>query len=157
LEVKLPTHFEGTSEEELALNTYIKLTRATDTILTRLYPGGKLNGLTASQFGTLETLYHLGNMCQGEIGDKILKSSGNMTLVIDNLEKQGLVQRERDTNDRRQVNVSLTPKGKAIIEETFPVHLSEIVAQFSILSSKEQEALNYLLRKLGQQEKVDEA
>jgi CDP-glucose 4,6-dehydratase len=44
-------------------------------------------------------------MSQSEIGAKLLKSSGNVTLVVDNLEKRGLVRRERDSDDRRVVTV----------------------------------------------------
>lgn len=85
----MPTHYRGTTEEELALNTLIKLTRAADSVVNRLDSSGTRGCLTGTQFGVLETLFHLGPMCQGEVGDKLLKSSGNMTLVIDNLEKQG--------------------------------------------------------------------
>jgi MarR family 2-MHQ and catechol resistance regulon transcriptional repressor len=147
----MPTHYKGTPEEELALNTYIKLRRAMETLNGRLFPGGKFEGLTASQFGTLEVLYHLGAMCQGEIGNKILKSSGNMTMVIDNLEKRGLVKRERDDDDRRQVIVTLTEKGENIIVWAFEQHLAQIMDQFEVLSASEQQMLGKLLKKLGMQ------
>lgn len=145
----MPTHYKGTSKEQLALNTYIKLTRATDAVASHLFPGGKYHGLTVSQFGTLEALLHLGPMCQGVIGDKILKSSGNMTMVVDNLEKQGLVRRERDAEDRRQVIVHLTDKGEDMIGGLFSDHLSVIVDQFGQLTAEEQETLGDLLKKLG--------
>jgi len=147
----MPTHYKGTSEEELALNTYIKLTRAAESLSGRLFPGGKFAGLTISQFGTLEVLHHLGPMCQGEIGDKLLKSSGNMTMVVDNLEKRGLVRRERDADDRRQVIVRLTERGQQLIEQVFDQHLDRIMAQFDVLSASEQRTLGELLKKLGRQ------
>jgi MarR family 2-MHQ and catechol resistance regulon transcriptional repressor len=150
----MPTHYKGTPKEELALNTYIKLTRAMETMNARLFPGGKFAGLTGSQFGTLEVLHHLGPMCQGEIGSKILKSSGNMTMVIDNLEKRGLVKRARDEDDRRQVIVKLTEKGKQTIERVFAEHLDCIVGQFNVLSASEQQALGKLLKKLGMQVEI---
>lgn len=49
----------------------------------------------------LEALYHKGPLCKRDIAAKILKSTGNITLLIDNLEKNGLVRRERDNEDRR--------------------------------------------------------
>ena len=79
-----------------------------------------MGDLTESQFGTLEALYHLGPLCQGEIGQKILKSSGNMTMVVDNLEKRGLVQRQRSQQDRRQIEVSLTRPGPSIDQGYLP-------------------------------------
>ena len=70
-------------------------------------------GLTHGQFGTMEALFHLGPLCQRELGEKLLRSGGNLTMVIDNLEKKGWVRRERQPDDRRKVLVSLTPKGRA--------------------------------------------
>jgi MarR family 2-MHQ and catechol resistance regulon transcriptional repressor len=145
----MPTHFKGTPKQTLALNTFIKLTRSTDSLLARLAQRGTHEGLTVSQFGVLETLYHLGPMCQSDLGSKLLKSGGNITMVVDNLEKRGLVERHRDDDDRRFVTVSLTDAGKALIVEVFPVHLEAIVDELSVLSPEEQDALGRLCRKVG--------
>lgn len=149
----MPTHYAGTTEEVLALNTFIKLTRAVQSLEARLSQGGTTEHLTQTQFGVLETLYHLGPLCQGEISSKLLKSGGNITLVVDNLEKQGLVQRERDQHDRRTVTVSLTPAGRELISRAFPQHLAAIVKEMSILTAEEQETLGDLCRKLGKQQR----
>ncbi len=145
------THYQGSAEKVRSLNTYIKFSRAAESLSAHLKQHLNSHGLTESQFGTLETLYHLGSMCQGEIGGKILKSSGNMTMVIDNLEKQHLVRRERDPNDRRQYYIHLTSQGKELIEDVFPKHLEVITEAFSVLSAQEQEALSQLLKTLGTQ------
>jgi MarR family 2-MHQ and catechol resistance regulon transcriptional repressor len=91
-------------------------------------------------------------MCQTELGTKLLKSSGNITMVIDNLEKRGLVKRIRSLNDRRFIQISLTEPGKELIQQLFPGQLSAIVEEMSILTEQEQEALASLCRKLGRQE-----
>ncbi len=148
----MPTHYKGSPKEILALNTFIKLMRAADSIETRLAQHGCLEDLTPSQFGVLETLYHLGSMCQTELAHKILKTSGNMTMVIDNLEKQGLVARERDTADRRYITVHLTEKGRQKIEAVLPCQIKAIVEEFSILTAEEQETLGQLCKKLGKRE-----
>jgi MarR family 2-MHQ and catechol resistance regulon transcriptional repressor len=145
----MPTHYCGTREEELALNTFIKLTRATESLMARLAKHNAHPGLTVSQFGVLETLYHLGPMCQNELGGKLLKSGGNITLVIDNLEKHGLVHRERGIEDRRFINVSLTDAGRKLIAEVFPEQVKAITEEMSALSSDEQQELGDLCRKLG--------
>ncbi|MCK4897436.1 MAG: MarR family transcriptional regulator [Anaerolineales bacterium] len=145
----MPTHFKGTPQEVRALNTFIKLTRASDSLLARLSQRGTQGDLTPSQFAVLEVLYHLGPMCQSEIGAKLLKSSGNITLVIDNLEKHSLVRRARDQNDRRMIQVLLTDKGRALISQLFPGHLASIVDEMSVLEREEQETLGHLCRKLG--------
>ena len=91
-----------------ALNTYTKLMRAAESVTGRVHRVLAAPRLTISQFGVLEALYHKGPLCQRDIAAKILKSTGNITLVIDNLEKQGLVKRERTSEDRRYLTVKLT-------------------------------------------------
>ena len=145
----MPTHYKGSPEEELALDTYIKLTRSINALDARLSSHGELGDLTISQFGVLETLYHLGDLAQHEIGAKLLKSGGNMTLVIDNLEKHGLVQRERCKEDRRVIYVKLTEAGRSLIADIFPKQARAIVAEMSALNADEQVLLGKLCRKLG--------
>lgn len=146
----MPTHYKGSPQETLALNTFIKLTRSVESLTSRLSQRGTLGELTESQFGVLETLYHLGSMCQNQIAAKILKSSGNLTMVIDNLEKHGLVRRVRDLEDRRKVQVSLTDEGRQLIAEVFPEQAAAITEEMSALTPQEQETLGSLCRKLGQ-------
>jgi MarR family 2-MHQ and catechol resistance regulon transcriptional repressor len=145
----MPTKYEGTAREQLALNTFIKLQRAATTFQSVLTRKETIGPLTLSQFAVLEALYYNGPMCVGEIGNKVLKSDGNMTLVVDNLEKQGYVERNRDPNDRRLVRVYITESGKALIEAIMPDHVATIEEMLSVLSAEEQHRLGELCRKLG--------
>jgi len=99
------------TSQQRALKTYVKLMRAVAGVTEKMHRHLRDQGLTNSQFGVLEALLHLGPLCQREIGEKILKSGGNMTLVIDNLEKRSLVERVQDKQDRRYVKIHLTPQG----------------------------------------------
>lgn len=72
-----------------------------------------------------------------------------MTLVVDNLEKEGLVERIYNKEDRRTITVQLTSKGLTLFEEIFSQHAKHIEKLASILSEKEQEELAKLLKKLG--------
>ncbi len=148
----MPTHFQGSEEERRALNAFIKLTRAAEAINDYVNAHLREYKLTASQFGVLEVIYHLGPLQTGELGQKILKSSGNMTLVIDNLEKRGLVRRQQRADDRRCIEIHLTAAGQALIEEIMPSHVAGVVQTFSVLTSKEQQQLGTLCRRLGRQE-----
>ncbi len=134
---------------ERALNTYTKLMRAADSVTIRVGRAMSAAGLTISQFGVLEALLHKGPLCQRDIAAKILKSSGNITMVIDNLEKQGLVKRERTSLDRRYLTVSLTPRGDALILDVFARVEAAIVAEMGILAPDEQAVLGELCKKLG--------
>src|SRR5450432_865461 len=113
------TRHRGTLDEINALNAFIKLQRAAESVSVRVH-AILPEGLTTTQFGVLESLHHIGPLCQSELAEKLLKSGGNLTLVVDNLEKAGFVSRERDPADRRFVVVKLTEKGQGFIAALFP-------------------------------------
>lgn len=138
-----------TNLKNLALGTYTKLMRAAESATSRTSKVMTAAGLTISQFGVLEALYHKGPLCQRDIAAKILKSTGNITLVIDNLEKNGLVRRERDSEDRRFLTVHLTEAGTGLIAKVFADVEAAIVADFATLTAEEQETLGRLCKKLG--------
>jgi MarR family 2-MHQ and catechol resistance regulon transcriptional repressor len=142
------TRHRGSIEEINALNAFIKLQRASESISTRVHavlPAG----LTITQFGVLEAIHHIGPLCQGELAEKLLRSGGNLTLVVDNLEKAGYVARERDPADRRFVVVKLTDKGIQFISEIFPRVLKNVTREMSVLSSTELFDLCRLCKKVG--------
>jgi MarR family 2-MHQ and catechol resistance regulon transcriptional repressor len=145
----MPTHFKGTRQERDALNVYIKLLRSADSLTARLQPNLDRHGLTSSQFGVLEALLHLGPLPASVLAQKILRSSGNLTLVVRNLEKCGLVRRKRRTDDRRFFTIHLTPKGERLAQETFANHLKNLVHEVAVLTPAEQERLSELCKKLG--------
>jgi MarR family transcriptional regulator, 2-MHQ and catechol-resistance regulon repressor len=151
---QMSTHYRGTRAEQRALDAFIKLARASNRVAADLAETFTAAGLTESQFGVLEALLHLGPLHPRDLAGKLLCSTGNLTLVLDNLEKNGLVRRERGSGDRRFVTVHLTPKGQALIEELFPRHVAGVVARFGVLTAAEQEELGRLCCKLGLREKV---
>lgn len=145
------TAYTGAKEEVRALSTYVKLLRAAESLSARVHRHLAESGLSISQFGVLEALHHLGPLSQSEIAKKVLKSTGNMTMVIDNLEKSGLVKRERNEQDRRYYVVGLTTRGSARIKSIFPRHAAKIMDEMQVLSRAEQTALGSLCRRLGLQ------
>jgi MarR family 2-MHQ and catechol resistance regulon transcriptional repressor len=142
------THYQGSKAEIDALNAYIKLMRAAESVTTRAHTILPKD-ITLSQFSVLEALLHRGPLCQNEPAGKLLRSAGNITHIVDNLEKAGLVSRERDQADRRFITVSLTAKGQAIISELFPKIAASLAIEFSLLSSAEQFTLGWLCKKIG--------
>lgn len=143
------THFKGNKEELLALTSWIKLLRASDSVFKKIKPSMVVNNLTTTQFAVLEVLLHLGPISQKTIGQKLLRSSGNVVKVIDNLERDGLVLREQNKSDRRAYLIVLTEKGKRLINTIFPNHVDSIIEAFSILSKEEQTELSRLCKKIG--------
>jgi MarR family 2-MHQ and catechol resistance regulon transcriptional repressor len=143
------TKHRGTAAETRALDTYIKLRRAVNALSLREGEVMRRAGLTESQFDALEALFHLGPLCQRELAEKVLKSAGNMTTVVDNLERRGLVERRRDGSDRRIVTVHLTARGEALVREVSPGVVGALVGAFSGLTAKDQDQLAALCLRLG--------
>jgi MarR family transcriptional regulator, 2-MHQ and catechol-resistance regulon repressor len=142
-------HFHGTPRQERALSAYVKLLRASDTLHAEAMRSLADEGLSPSQFGVLEALYHIGPMCLTDLAHKILKTSGNLTLVVGNLEKRGLVTRQQQSHDRRFVSVAITEKGRKLMARIFPAHLEQIVEFMERLSPAQQDELGRLCRQLG--------
>ena len=146
----MPTRYQGTPREVLALDTIIKLTRSLNSVQSRLTPQLQRDfGITESQFGVLEALLHLGPMSLGQLCQKILRSGSNLTTIVDNLERDGLVTRVRDETDRRVQIAELTEKGRALISSAFPAHAARVTALRSTLTDEEQRELGRICRKLG--------
>lgn len=146
----MPTHHKGDANEVLALTTFIKLSRSISAVQGRLLPPLQREfGLTESQLAVLEALYHLGPLHQSQLCQKILRSGSNVTTVVDNLERDGMVRRERGEDDRRVQVVHLTEKGRTTIQQAFPVHAARVTQCFKGLTAEEQAELGRLCRKLG--------
>lgn len=143
------THHEGSDDEVRALDTYIKLMRCVAVLNSATQRWLAEHKLTTSQLGVLEALMHLGPMCQRDVGRKLLLSGGNITTVVNNLERRGLVQRIRSEEDRRFVRLELTPDGDHLIREVFPGHARNITELLGGLEPDEQEQLGTLCRTLG--------
>jgi MarR family transcriptional regulator, 2-MHQ and catechol-resistance regulon repressor len=145
----MPTHYRGSAQERAALDAYIKLMRAADSVTARLDPLMRAADLTVGQFGALEALLHRGPLCQRDLGRKLLRSGGNITVVVGNLARRGLVRRHRGPQDRRFVTVTLTDKGRRLIGGIFPRHVRHVVRELEALSPPEQAELGRLCRQLG--------
>jgi MarR family 2-MHQ and catechol resistance regulon transcriptional repressor len=145
----MPTHYQGAPEEVRALDALVKLTRATEAVNRRLDGLLAEANLTTSQFGVLEALLHLGPLCQKDLAAKLLKTDGNLTMVLGNLERRGLVVRQRDPADKRLMVANLTVAGRRLIRSLFPRHAANAAAAFAALTPAEQETLGKLTRKLG--------
>jgi len=107
-------------------------------------------GLSFPQFMVLEALMHKDEMCIGDIKDTILSSNGTIPVIIQNLEKQGLLKRRKDQTDRRKSMISLTAQGRQIIEKIVPENENMYRARFQIWSKEEKRTLIQLLNRYHQ-------
>lgn len=135
--------------EDPALRSWIVLARAYHTIVHAVTRDVSRYRLTLGQFAVMEALYHKGPLPLGQIGTLLLVTAGNITYVVDQLERRGLVRRERRHGDRRVVYAALTAKGRAEIDGIFPEHTRFVATIFDTLSPEEQAQMRRLLKKLG--------
>jgi MarR family transcriptional regulator, 2-MHQ and catechol-resistance regulon repressor len=134
---------------DLALSLWVKLARASATFGRLTGKDIERYGLTQPQFGVVELLGHLGPVTIGEVTKKMLVTGGCVTVILDNLEKEGLVERMRSTEDRRVIKVQLTAKGQSLFKNIFGQHAERVSQLASVLTEGEQNQLSDLLKKLG--------
>lgn len=103
--------------------------------------------MTPTQFSVLETLYSKGNLRIQDLIDKMLATSGNMTVVIKNMIRDGWIFRTCDPSDRRSFLVGLTPEGRSKIEAVLPEHIQNIQQGLRILTEQDKEDLIRILKK----------
>jgi MarR family 2-MHQ and catechol resistance regulon transcriptional repressor len=132
-----------------SLDLFIALSRATQWVNAHVDRDIRNNGFNRSEFGVLELLYHRGPQPLQQIGEKVLMSSGNITYVVDKLEKKQMVRRRASTEDRRLIYAELTEQGKQFVEEVFPGHIAVIEHALDGLSTEEKQSASKLLKKLG--------
>lgn len=107
----------------------------------------KKHQLTPTQFSVLETLYSKGDLRIQDLIESILATSGNMTVVIRNMVRDGWITRETDPEDRRAYLVSITDAGRKKIEEALPDHIKNIQRLMQVFNTGEQAELQELLKK----------
>ena len=137
------------NENSINLKLVIAISRTQTAFTRRLQNYLNSFGLTIAQFGVLEALYHIGPMSIGALIEKNLSSSGNMTVVIRNLEKEGLIERCVHATDRRAFVIKLTKEGECLIKTAFEGHLEILESYFGALEGEEKNELQLLLKKLN--------
>jgi len=105
-------------------------------------------GLNVRMCGVLNLLKDEGPASQQEIGEQLGIDRTTMVEIVDELERQGIVRRERSALDRRSYAVTLTPGGKA--KQKRAAEVFDAVAEdfFSPLSAAEREKLLGMLSRL---------
>ncbi len=135
-------------DQDLDLKLVIALTRSVQHVRKNESPLFQQYGLTISQFGVMEILYHKGDLRVCEIIEKALSTGGNMTVVIQNLVKEGWITRQRDPADGRAWIIHLSEKGHDLMGRMFPEHADNISRIMGNLEGQEKEVLLGLLKKL---------
>ena len=104
--------------------------------------------ITPPQFVALQWLHESGDMTIGDLSNKMYLAFSTTTDLVDRMEKNELVQRVRDEQDRRVVRIHLLPEGERIIQEVIEKsqnYLRELLQEFEVDEAQE---LLKLLKKL---------
>jgi len=131
-----------------SMQTWIQIVRAFTKIRNKELKYINECGLTMNQFEVLEVLYHRGDLQVGAITKLIMSTPGNVTVVVKNLLRDGLVQTLPSPEDSRVRIVSITEEGKTLIGNMFGQHAANLKSYFDVLSEDELIMMYDLLRKL---------
>ena len=134
-------------ERNSDVHLQIILQRAVKKIDGKIGKDFREKGITSSQFSVLDVLYTKGEMRICELIEKVLSTSGNMTVVVKNMEKKGWLYRKGCSKDKRAFLVGLTDEGKKLFENLLPEHRKEIEETYGILSDEERRELIRILKK----------
>ena len=134
-------------EKNSDIHLQIILQKAIKSINNKIGKDFREKGITVSQFSVLDVLYTKGEMRVCELIEKALSTSGNITVVIKNMEQKGWLYKKSCPTDKRAFLVGLTDEGKKLFETLLPEHRNEIKNTYSILSSEEKQELIRILRK----------
>jgi len=137
----------GTRSDK-AMTTWIQLFRAYSKIRAKESLYIQSFDLTMNQFQVLEVLYHRGDLSIGAITKLTMGTPGNVTVVVRNLKRDGFVNSISDPRDKRSSILSITQRGRDVIEQLFPEHAKNLQSYFEVLSDDELDNLFSLLRKL---------
>jgi DNA-binding MarR family transcriptional regulator len=146
LDLEVRAHADHHASLRLWLRLLSCTTRIEDTIRQRLR---EQFGITLPRFDLMAQLEREPEgLAMGEISRRMMVTGGNVTTIVDQLERERLVQRHTDVADRRSYTVRLTAEGQAAFAHMATAHESWVVELFAHMSDSEQQQLHRLLGSL---------
>lgn len=122
-----------TAAERSRIGMWLRLVRCYNLAMRELSSSLR-EDCTIPQFDVLAQIRRSENgLTFSALSEKLLVTAGNLTGIVDRLEKRGLARREVNPKDRRQTFIKLTPEGEKYCEELIPRHEKAIVELFNRL------------------------
>lgn len=135
--------------DDIELKIFIGMSRSLNSINKKTSRLCSEYGLTVPQFGVLEALYHKGALSIGEVQEKTLITSGTLPVIVRNLEKEGLVEKERDREDKRKYILEISNKGRELMDIVYPKNRDIIISSMEVWTDIEKDNLLDYFRKFG--------
>jgi len=144
--------FNARRDDHSALRIWLRLLTCTQLIERRVRSGLREEfGTTLPRFDLMAQLErHPGGLKMNELSRMLMVTGGNITAIVDQLEKEGQVERLDDSADRRAFRIRLTRSGEKSFLEMARAHEQWVVELLGGLSRKEHDELLKLLAKLKQ-------
>lgn len=133
-------------ETRRAVALWLRLVRLANTKSTLLGESLRARKLSPAQFDVIAQVGSAEGLTQRDLAGRLVVTEGNVTQLLDKLQRQGLVTRHADGRCNR---LGLTAAGRRLYRKVVPEQNRLIAAQFSVLDDREQEELRRLLRKLS--------
>ena len=144
------TETRATSEHAPDLRLWLRTLACTNLIENHIRSRLRAEfGITLPRFDYLAQLYrHPEGLRMSALSRYLMVTGGNVTALTDDLEAEGLVQRETDADDRRSFKVALTAAGRKAFEKVAQVHEGWVVELLSGLGAEQKHELHELLGRL---------
>lgn len=143
IDMEVRAHADHHASLRLWLRLLSCTTRIEDTIRQRLR---EQFGITLPRFDLMAQLERENEgLTMGELSRRMMVTGGNVTTIVDQLEKEQLVQRQNLPGDRRAFRVNLTPAGRKTFAAMALAHEGWVVELLSPLSERQQAQLHKLL------------
>jgi DNA-binding MarR family transcriptional regulator len=138
------------SDDHLSLRLWLRLLACSTDIETEIRKRLRAQfGITLARFDYLAQLHrHPDGLRMSALSRYLMVTGGNVTGLTDELEKDGMVQRDAEPGDRRSVRVALTPKGRKVFERMASEHEGWVVELFGSVAEAERHLLYDLLGRL---------
>ncbi|MEJ2611760.1 MAG: MarR family transcriptional regulator [Candidatus Thiodiazotropha sp.] len=109
----------------------------------------RISGLTGPQLLIMQLIETHGEVTSGVIAKKVSLSQATVTSIIDRLERKSLLRRERSTNDKRKVLVTLTEEGSKALESAPTLLQESFIRSFNQLEDWEQSLILSSLQRVS--------
>ena len=138
------------SEDHRALRVWLRLLTCTQLVERRVRSGLREGfGTTLPRFDLMAQLErHPEGLKMNELSRLLMVTGGNVTAIVDQLEKEGLVERLDEPADRRAFRIRLTKSGEKSFAEMARAHEEWVIELFAGVGRKEQDELLRLLAKV---------
>src|SRR5262245_11703886 len=125
---------------------FLALVRAAAAAAARVNRRLAEHGLTSSRFGTLCALMSEGPLCPHDIATRLGQTRGNVTMILDDLEKRGLVERRGGGVNRRYRVIHLTARGRKVVDALRPLHKEAVSEALGCLRARELKEVTSICR-----------